>query len=74
MLGAKGELIIDRESKKAETLLPEHELPGTRVQSLLVDREKSLWIGTNGGLAAGSTARSRCCRSPIRWRALRFSR
>ena len=27
------------------------ELPGTRIQSLLADREGSLWIGTNGGLA-----------------------
>ncbi len=26
------------------------ELPGTRIQFLLADREASLWIGTNGGL------------------------
>ncbi len=26
------------------------ELPGTRIQFLLADRERSLWIGTNGGL------------------------
>ena len=28
-----------------------HELPGTKVQKLLADREGTLWIGTNGGLA-----------------------
>ena len=27
-----------------------HELPGTRVQRLLADREGALWIGTNAGL------------------------
>ena len=50
VFGSKSELSIDRESQKAETLLPEHELPGSRIQALLVDREKSIWIGTNGGL------------------------
>jgi ligand-binding sensor domain-containing protein/signal transduction histidine kinase len=28
-----------------------HDLPGTRIQMLFSDREGTLWIGTNGGLA-----------------------
>jgi len=27
------------------------ELPGTRIQTAIADREGALWIGTNGGLA-----------------------
>jgi signal transduction histidine kinase/ligand-binding sensor domain-containing protein len=34
-----------------EHLTAGHELPGSRIQALLLDRERNLWIGTNGGLA-----------------------
>ncbi len=27
------------------------ELPGTRIQAMMADRERNLWVGTNGGLA-----------------------
>jgi len=33
------------------------QLPGTRIQVLLADREGSLWIGTNGGLARWSAGK-----------------
>jgi signal transduction histidine kinase/ligand-binding sensor domain-containing protein len=31
-------------------LTPGHDLPGSRIQAALVDREGALWIGTNAGL------------------------
>jgi len=34
-----------------EHLTVGHELPGSRIQALFADREGSLWIGTNSGLA-----------------------
>ena len=33
------------------------ELPGTRIQALLADREGNLWIGTNAGLARWSAGK-----------------
>ena len=35
---------------KTSTLGTGKELPGTRIQAVLADREHALWIGTNGGL------------------------
>jgi len=38
------------EHGKPSRLSVGHDLPGTRVQVLLADREGTLWIGTNAGL------------------------
>ena len=45
------QLTVTRGSSVIERLTVGHELPGNRIQILLKDREGSLWIGTNGGLA-----------------------
>jgi ligand-binding sensor domain-containing protein/signal transduction histidine kinase len=50
VLAGKSDVIIDRERRKTESLRPGHEIPGSRVQAVLMDREGSLWIGTNRGL------------------------
>ncbi len=39
------------ETIRPETLTVGRGLPGTRIQAIMADREGSLWIGTNGGLA-----------------------
>ena len=44
-------LLLVRGGRAVKRLTVGKEIPGTRIQTLLADREGSLWIGTNGGLA-----------------------
>jgi len=49
--GGKSELHVSLPGKPDIQLKVGKELPGTRIQVLLADREGALWIGTNSGLA-----------------------
>jgi ligand-binding sensor domain-containing protein/signal transduction histidine kinase len=55
LMGNRSSLDFYKESKKPSFLLNQlkvgKELPGSRIQVVLKDREGGLWIGTNGGLA-----------------------
>jgi signal transduction histidine kinase/ligand-binding sensor domain-containing protein len=51
-VGGNGGIVLMQRAPKWDTRLAVgKELPGSKIQALFADREGSLWIGTNGGLA-----------------------
>ncbi|HEX4284534.1 MAG TPA: two-component regulator propeller domain-containing protein [Terracidiphilus sp.] len=56
-VATRGTVTIRRGETQLAALHAGHELPGTRIQALLGDREGCLWIGTNHGLARVSNGK-----------------
>ncbi len=61
-LASKSEVVVLRSGAAPMRLRTGHEIPGSRIQTLVSDREGCLWIGTNGGLARLVDGKMQCCR------------
>jgi signal transduction histidine kinase/ligand-binding sensor domain-containing protein len=49
--GSKSAMTLLNGTKREQQWTVGKELPGTRIQAMMADRDGALWIGTNGGLA-----------------------
>ena len=50
VVAGKGALVVMRDMRPVRRLIAGKQIPGSRIQVLLADREGGLWIGTTGGL------------------------
>ncbi len=67
VLSSKSALVVVTAGKAVARMAVGRELPGSRIQVLMTDRQGALWIGTNGGLARWAGENWSASRSRIRW-------